>query len=154
MQVTPDILNVETEQNVKADDTATEGAEKVGKRRSSRIKGLTSLTSLKVNKVKASQGKATNMGPSCSTQLKEAKTKIEKLQARIHLYENGVTDKSIHASQTNIGLINLAKEENYQCDCRTSGSMIGIIEVIAIMVVSILMLYISRPERRYPPHDS
>ena len=82
------------------------------------------------------------MGPSCSTQLKEAKAKIEKLQARIHLYENGVTDKSIHASQTNIGLINLANEKNEQCDCRTSGSMIGIIEVIAIMVVSILMLYI------------
>ena len=53
-----------------------------------------------------------------------------------------MNDKSIHASQTNIGLINLANEENDQCDCRTSGSVIGIIEVIAIMVVSILMLYI------------
>merc|ERR1711984_44554 len=40
----PDILNVETEQNVTADDDATtDGAEKVGKRRSRRIKGLTSL---------------------------------------------------------------------------------------------------------------
>ena len=141
----PDILNVETEQNVKADDTATEGAEKVGKRRSRRIKGLTSLggiSKLKINKVSVSQEKATNMGQSCSTQLKEAKEKIKTLQARVHLYENGVNDKSIHASQTNIGLINLANEENDQCDCRTSGSMIGIIEVIAIMVVSILLLYI------------
>merc|ERR1711888_91165 len=103
---------------------------------------LGGISKLKINKVRVSQGKATNMGPSCSTQLKEAEKKIEALQARVHLYENGVNDKSIHASQTNIGLINLANEENHQCDCRTSGSMIGIIEMIAIMVVSILLLYI------------
>ena len=36
----------------------------------------------------------------------------------------------------------LGPKENDQYDCRTSGSMIGIIEVIAIMVVSILLLYI------------
>merc|ERR1712208_9945 len=39
----PDILNVETKQNVTADDDATtDDAEKVGKRRSRRIKGLSS----------------------------------------------------------------------------------------------------------------
>jgi len=53
-----------------------------------------------------------------------------------------VTDKSIHASQTNIGLITLANEENDECDCRSSGSMVGIIEVIVIMIITILLLYI------------
>jgi len=54
----PDILNVETEQNVTADDTATEGAEKVGKRRSRRIKGVTSLggiSKLRIHKVSVSK---------------------------------------------------------------------------------------------------
>ena len=141
----PDILNVETEQNVTIDDTATEGAEKVGKRRSRRIKGFTSLggiSKLKINKVSVSQEQITDMGQPCSTQLKEAQEKIKILQARVHLYENGVTDKSIHASQTNIGLITLANEENDECDCRSSGSMVGIIEVIAIMIITILLLYI------------
>ena len=133
----PDILNVETEQNVTIDDTATETAEKVGKRRSGRIKGRTSLegiSKLRVHKVRISQA----MGQPCSTQLKEAQEKIKVLQARVHLYESGVTDKSIHASQTNIGLINLANKENDECDCRSSGDEVGIIEVIAIMVISIL----------------
>ena len=62
--------------------------------------------------------------PSYLTQLTEAKEKIKILQARVHLYESGVTDKSIHASQTNIGLINLANEENNECDCRTSGDIL------------------------------
>merc|ERR1712208_119914 len=46
----PDILNVKTEQNVTTDDTATEGAEKVGKRRSRRIKGFTSLGGIRKHK--------------------------------------------------------------------------------------------------------
>ena len=137
----PDILNVETEQNVTIDDTATKTAEKVGKRRSGRIKGRTSLggiSKLRVHKVRISQA----MGQPCSTQLKEAQEKIKVLQARVHLYESGVTDKSIHASQTNIGLFNLANEENEECDCRSSGGVVSIIEVIAIMIISILVLYI------------
>merc|ERR1711947_68693 len=82
------------------------------------------------------------MGQPCSTQLKETQEKIKILQARVHLYENGVTDKSIHASQTNIGLITLANEENDECDCRSSRSMVGVLEVIAIMIITILLLYI------------
>merc|ERR1712055_1152820 len=83
----PDILNVETEQNVTADDTATEGAEKVGKRRSRRIKGLTSLgriSKLTIHKVSISKEQTTvleDMGQPCSTQLKEAQDKIKILQA-------------------------------------------------------------------------
>lgn len=53
-----------------------------------------------------------------------------------------MTDKSIHGSQTNIGLITLANKENDECDSRSSGSMVGIIEVIAIMIITILLLYI------------
>merc|ERR1712082_252894 len=119
--------------------------EKVGKCRSRRIKGFTSLrgiSKLKIHKVNVSQEQVTNMGQPCSTQLQEAKDKINILQARVHLYENGVTDKSIHASQTNIGLINLANEENDECNCGSSGGVVSIIEVIAIMIISILVLYI------------
>ena len=52
-----------------------------------------------------------------------------------------MTDKSIHASQTNFGLLTFANEENEECNCN-SGGMIGIIEIIAIMLITILLLYI------------
>merc|ERR1712030_21259 len=103
---------------------------------------LGGISKLKINKVSVSKEQITDMGQPCSTQLKEAQEKIKILEARIHLYENGVTDKLIHASQTNIGLITLANEENDECDCRSSGSMVGIIEVIAIKIITILLLYI------------
>merc|ERR1712215_600447 len=71
----------------------------------------------------------------------QEKNKI--LQARVSLYERGVTDQSIHASQTNIGLFNLATEENEECECGSSGGgVVNIIEVVAIMIISILVLYI------------
>ena len=104
MQLTLDILNVETEQNVTADDTATEGAEKVGKRRSRRIKGFTSLGGIskrRIHKVSVSQEQVTNMGQSCSAKLKEAQEKSKILEGRIHLYENGVTDKSYRLRHIN-----------------------------------------------------
>merc|ERR1712208_153701 len=47
-----DILNVETEQNATIDDTATEQAEKIGKRRSGRIKRHTSLKGISTLGVK------------------------------------------------------------------------------------------------------
>merc|ERR1711888_395853 len=55
--------------------------------------------------------------------------------------EKGVTDKSIHASQTNLRLLTFASEENDECDCK-SGGMVGIVKIIAIMLVTILLLYI------------
>ena len=137
----PGILSVETEQNT---DTADDITEKVEKRRSGRIKDLASLrgiSKIKVNKVIVSQGPVTNMGQSCSEQLKEAQEKNKILEGRIQLYENGVTDKSIHASQTNFGLLTFANEENEECNC-SSGGMVGIIEIIAIMLITILLLYI------------
>ena len=81
------------------------------------------------------------MGQSCSSQLKEAQAKNKQLEGRIRLYEKGITDKSIHASQTNFGLLTIASEDNSECDCK-SGSMVGIIEIIAILLVTILLLYI------------
>ena len=83
------------------------------------------------------------MGQSCSAQLKEEQEKNKILQARVNLYERGVTDQSIHASQTNIGLFNLANEENEECDCGSyGGGVVSIVEAIAIMIISILVLYI------------
>merc|ERR1712055_571806 len=106
--------------------------EKVEKRRSGSIKDLASLrviSKIKVNKVIVSQGPVTNMGQSCSEQFKEVQEKNKILEGRIRLYENGVTDKSIHASQTNFGLLTFANEENEECNC-SSGGMVGIIEMI------------------------
>ena len=78
-----------------------------------------------------------------SVMLKEEQEKNKILQARVNLYERGVTDQSIHASQTNIGLFNLATEENEECQCGSSGGgVVNIIEVVAIMIISILFLYI------------
>merc|ERR1712055_1155793 len=118
--------------------------EKVEKRRSGSIKDLASLrviSKIKVNKVIVSQGPVTNMGQSCSEQFKEVQEKNKILEGRILLYETGVTDKSIHASQTNFGHLTFANEENDECDCK-SGGIIGIIEIIAIMLITILLLYI------------
>ena len=52
------------------------------------------------------------MGGSCSSELDETKKENKQLKNRIMLYEAGITDSSIHASQTNIGLLNLSSESN------------------------------------------
>ena len=144
----PGILSVKMEQ--KATNTADNAlagediTEKVGKRRSGRIKGLASLrgiSKVKVSKVVDTTQSVTKMGQTCSSKLKDAQAKNKQLEGRIRLYEKGVTDKSIHASQTNFGLLTFSNEENDECDCK-SGGMVGIIEIIAIMLVTILLLYI------------
>ena len=63
-----------------------------------------------------------------------------------HPNEGGGSDQSIRASQTNIGLFNLASEENEECGCAngsSGGGMITIIEVIAILITAIIILYIA-----------
>ena len=141
----PDILeSVEIEQKAtERFDSADDTTEKVGQRRSGRIKAKASLkgiSKIKVRKVIVSP-KSVTMGQSCSSQLKEAQAKNKQLEGRIRLYEKGITDKSIHASQTNFGLLTIASEDNSECDCK-SGSMVGIIEIIAILLVTILLIYI------------
>ena len=82
------------------------------------------------------------MGQSCSTQLEAEKAKNKQLEGRIRLYEKGITDKSLHASQTNIGLLTIANEDNSSgCNCQ-SQSLWGVLEVIAVMLACILLLYI------------
>ena len=82
------------------------------------------------------------MGQSCSTQLEVEKAKNKQLLGRIKLYENGVTDKSLHASQTNIGLLTITNEDNSSCfHCQTQ-SVWGVMEVIAVLLACILLLYI------------
>merc|ERR1712030_311311 len=67
------------------------------------------------------------------------------------------SDQSIRASQTNIGLFNLASEENEECGCAngsSGGGMITIIEVIAILITSIIVI-IPPPEDPFAqPHSS
>ena len=120
-------------------------------RRSRRIKrngAVDRVIPLKVNKVStvldnSLLDNSLEMGSSCSTQLAAEKEKNKQLEGRVKLYEAGITDKSVHASQTNIGLINLANEENSSgCDC-SSTSLWGVLEVLATMVVCVLLLYIA-----------
>ena len=68
------------------------------------------------------------------------KTENQKLKNRIKLYEAGITDASLHASQTNIGLLNLSSEQNSQCSC-PSGWM-STMEIVGILMVSLIAAYI------------
>ena len=79
----------------------------IGKRRSDRIKGrraVRKISSLKVQEAHTTQSLGLNMGSSCSSQLAELKKQNQQLKNRITLYESGITDKSLHASQNNFGL--------------------------------------------------
>ena len=80
------------------------------------------------------------MGGSCSSDLDETRKENKQLKNRIMLYEAGITDSSIHASQTNIGLLNLSSESNSECTC--SSSWISIIEVVGILMVLFITVYI------------
>ena len=86
------------------------------------------------------------MGGSCSSELAAEKKKTKQLEARIKLYEAGITDSSLHemhSSQTNIGLLNVATENNTNgCDC-SSSLLWGVLEMLALLVVCILLLYIA-----------
>ena len=105
-------------------------------------KSLKGISKLKVSKVSiASINPSITMGQSCSSQLEEVKAKNKRLENRIALYEKGITDKSIHASQTNFGLLTIANEDNSECSCK-SGSLFGVIEIIAVLMACILLLYI------------
>ena len=115
-----------------------------GPRRSSRIRRgremICNITA-RVKRVKTVQPQdslgTSNMGSSCSTQLEECKEKMKVLEARIKLYEAGVTDANVHemrSSQTNLGLVNVR--------CKCSSSIWGILEILDKIVVIILFLYI------------
>merc|ERR1712055_610723 len=115
-----------------------------------RIKSHTSLkkiSSLRVNKVRISQTKpGVKMGASCSTKLQKAQEEIKILKEKLSRHEGSGSDQSIRASQTNIGLFNLASEENEECGCANGSSgvgMITIIEVVAILITAIIVLYIA-----------
>ena len=113
-------------------------------RRSGRIKGRRAAIGAirsKVTKVSTSL-ESLRMGQSCSTQLAAEKEKNKQLEGRIKLYENGITDSSLHASQTNIGLLTVANEDNSSgCNC-SSPSLFGVLEVIAVLLACVLFLYI------------
>ena len=83
------------------------------------------------------------MGGTYSSPLAAENKKTKQLEGRVKLYEAGITDSSLHASQTNIGLLNVSTEENLSgCDC-SSTSLWGVLEVLAMMVVCVLFLYIA-----------
>ena len=85
------------------------------------------------------------MGSSCSSQLAAEKEKNKQLEGRVKFYEAGITDSSVHASQTNIGLLNVATEENSSgCDC-SSTSLWGVLEVLAMCVCLVYVYWIHLP---------
>merc|ERR1712055_778102 len=98
-----------------------------------RIKSHTSLkkiSSLRVNKVRILQTKpGVKMGASCSTKLQNAQEEIKILKEKLNRHEGGGSDQSIRASQTNIGLFNLASEENEECGCANGSSGGGMITI-------------------------
>ena len=89
--------------------------------------------------------KSLSMGGSCFSELAAEKKKTKQLEEKVKLYEAGITDSSLHemhSSQTNIGLLNVATENNTNgCDC-SSTSLLGVLEVLALLVVCVLFLYI------------
>merc|ERR1712208_249753 len=109
-------------------------------------KKTSSLRSLRVNKVRISQtNPGAKMGASCSTKLKNAQEEIKILKEKLSRHE-GHADQSIRASQTNIGLFNLASEENEECGCANAssgGGMITIVEGVAIFITAIIVFYIA-----------
>ena len=80
------------------------------------------VSKLMVSKVNTAPISGSSMGSSCSSQLAELKAKNKKLENRITLYEKGITDRSIHASQNNFGLLTISNEDNNKCGCNSSGS--------------------------------
>ena len=114
-------------------------------RRLGRIKARKSLKGVskaRVTKVSIASESLIRMGQSCSTQLEAEKAKNKQLENRVRLYEQGITDKSIHASQTNFGLLTIASEDNSSCCNCKSQSLWGVLEIIAVMLACILLLYI------------
>ena len=53
------------------------------------------------------------------------------------LYQAGITESSLHSSQTNIGLLNVATEDNTSgCNC-SSTSLWGVLEVVCVLFLYI-----------------
>ena len=138
-----DILEDVATEGKAPERSESDGREEIVKRRSGRIKARGSLIGVskaRVTKVSIASESLLRMGQSCSSELEAEKAKNKQLEGRIRLYEQGITDKSIHASQTNFGLLTIANEDNSSgCNCQ-SQSLWGVLEVIAVMLACILLL--------------
>ena len=96
----------------------------------------------KVSRSESEVKETFEMGGSSSKDCGDIAKENENLKNRIKLYEAGITDASLHASQTNIGLLNLSSETNSQCSCpATSGGMITM-EIIGTLMFTLLAAYV------------
>ena len=108
-----------------------------GIRKSTRLlkKGIT------VKKVSSSTGEieeTSEMGTSSSKDCGDLEKENEHLRTRVKLYEAGISDSSVHGSQTNIGLLNLSSETNSgTCSCPASGGL-STIEITGILMLTLL----------------
>ena len=82
------------------------------------------------------------MGGSGSKECGDITKENENLKNRIKLYEAGITDASLHASQTNIGLLNLSSEQNSQCSCPSTSGWMRTMEIVGILMVTLMAAYI------------
>ena len=99
------------------------------------------ISSLKLQEAHTTQSLGLEMGGSCSSELDDLKKQNQQLKNRVTLYENGITDASLHASQNNIGLLNISNESNSECNC-SSKSWLSVIEIVGIMIVVLVTIYI------------
>ena len=88
-------------------------------------------------------GETLEMGNSASKDCEEIEKENEHLRTRVKLYEAGISDSSVHGSQTNIGLLNLATESNSgTCSCPADGGL-STIEITGILMLTLLSLYVA-----------
>ena len=88
-------------------------------------------------------GETLEMGTSASKDCGEIEKENEHLRTRVKLYEAGISDSSVHGSQTNIGLLNLATESNSgTCSCPAAGGL-STIEITGILMLTLLSLYVA-----------
>ena len=82
------------------------------------------------------------MGTSSSKDCGDLEKENEHLRTRVKLYEAGISDSSVHGSQTNIGLLNLSSETNSgTCSCPASGGL-STMEITGILMLTLLSLYV------------
>merc|ERR1711895_406840 len=96
----------------------------------------------KVSCFKDEVKETSEMGASTSKDCGDLAKENDHLKTRIKLYEAGISDLSVHGSQTNIGLLNLSSESNSgTCSCPAAGGL-STIEITLILMLTLLSLYV------------
>ena len=124
-------------------DTAAPGIADKGVRKSKRIfKRSTMVKKVSIHKEVEETLDTLDMGNTSSKDCEEIQKENEHLRTRVKLYEAGITDHSVHGSQMNIGLLNLASESNSGTSSCTPEGGLNTIEITGILLLTLLSLYV------------